>query len=46
MLHNQYLAKFLWGEATNTMVYIQDRIPHMSLDNRAPEEVFIGNKPS
>lgn len=45
MLHDQDLPKFLWGEATKTIVYIQNRCPHRSLDNKTPEEVFTGKKP-
>jgi len=46
MLLDQYIPKFLWGEAPMAAVYIQNRIPHKSLDNTTPEEVFIGKKPS
>jgi len=45
MLHDQKLSKFLWGEATNTTVYVQNRVPHQALDNKTPEEVFTGVKP-
>lgn len=46
MLYDQDLLKFLGGEAENTIIYIQNQSPHMSLDNLTPEEVFIGKKPS
>lgn len=46
MLHDQDLPKFLWGEETKTVVYIQNRTPHMSLGNITPEEVFTGKKPN
>lgn len=46
MLHDQDLPKFLWGEATKTTVYIQNRGLHRSLDNKTPEEVFTGKKPA
>ena len=45
MLHDQGLLKFLWGEAANTTVYVQNRCPHQALDLKTPEEVFIGKKP-
>jgi len=45
MLHDQNLPKFLWGEATNTVVYVQNRVPHQALDNKTPKEMFIGAKP-
>ena len=46
MLHGQDLPKFLWGEATKTIIYIQNRCPHKSLDNKTPEEVFTGKRSS
>lgn len=46
MLHDQDLPKFLWGEATKNVVYIQNRSPHRSLDNMTPQEAFIGKKRS
>eukprot|EP00253_Pinus_taeda_P003507 PITA_03507 len=39
-LHDQSLLKFLWVEAANTVVYIQNRCPHQALDSKTPEEVF------
>lgn len=44
MLHEQNLMKFLCGEATNAVVYVQNRVPHQEFDNETPEEVFIGVK--
>ena len=46
MLHDQKFSKFLWGEATNTAVYIQNKVPHQALDNKTPEEVFSGVNPN
>ena len=45
MLYDQGLSKFLWGEAANTAVYVQNRCPHSALDSKTPEEVFFGKKP-
>ena len=45
MLYDQGLLKFLWGEASNTTVYVQNRCPHSALDSKTPEEVFSGKKP-
>ena len=45
MLHDQRLLKFLWAEAVNTVVYVQNRFPHQALGSKTPEEMFIGNKP-
>ena len=44
MLCDQGLPKFLWGEAVNTVVYIQNRCPHSALDSKTPEEVFSSKK--
>ena len=44
MLCDQGLPKFLWGEAVNTAVYIQNRCPHSALDSETPKEVFSGKK--
>ena len=45
MLYDQGLLKFLWGEAANIVVYVQNRCPHSALDSKTPEEVFSGKKP-
>ena len=45
MLHDQSLPKFLWGEAANTTVYVQNRSPHQALDFKTREELFIVKKP-
>eukprot|EP00253_Pinus_taeda_P035273 PITA_35273 len=45
MLHDQGLSKFLWAEAANTAVYVQNRCPHQALDSKTAEEMFIGKKP-
>lgn len=44
MLHDQKLSKLFWEEETNTMVYVQNRVPSQALDNKTLEEVFIGVK--
>jgi len=45
MTFDQDIAKFLWGEATMTTIYIQNRSPHRILDNMTLEEAFSGRKP-
>ena len=45
MLCDPGLPKFLWGEATNTAVYIQNKCLHSALDSKTPEEVFSSKKP-
>ena len=45
MLSDQDMPKFLWAEACNTTVYVQNRIPHNALGNITLESVFTGSKP-
>ena len=45
MLHDQSLPKFLWAEAANTAVYVQNRCPHQALGSKTPKEKFTGKKP-
>ena len=44
-IHDQGLPLFLWVEACNTTVYLQNRSPHKSLENLTPEEAFSGKRP-
>ena len=44
MLYDQDLSLFLWAEACNTAVYLQNRIPHRVVGSRTPEEAFTGRK--
>ena len=45
MLHHQSLTKFLWAEAANTTMYVQNRCLHQALDSKTPKEVFTDKKP-
>jgi hypothetical protein len=45
MIHDQEFPMFLWAEATNKVVYIQNKSPHYILGNKTPEEAFSGVKP-
>jgi hypothetical protein len=45
MIHDQGLPLFLWAEACNTAVYLQNRSPHRALGNMTPDEAFTGQKP-
>ena len=45
MLHDQGLLLFLWVEACNTAVYLQNTSPHRALGHVTPEEAFSGKKP-
>ena len=45
MLHDQGLPLFLWAEACNTAVYLQNRSLHRALGHMTPEEAFSRKKP-
>eukprot|EP00253_Pinus_taeda_P026647 PITA_26647 len=45
MLHDQGLPLFLWEEACNTAVYLQNRKSASCLGHMTPEEAFSGKKP-
>ena len=45
MLHDQDLPMHIWEEAARTIVYVQNRTPHIVLQNKTPEEFFFGKKP-
>ena len=36
---------FLWAKTYNTVVYLQNRIPHRALGHVTLEEAFSGKKP-
>eukprot|EP00253_Pinus_taeda_P029250 PITA_29250 len=44
MLHDQGLPLFLWAEACNTAVYLQNMSLHCALGHMTPEEAFSGKK--
>jgi hypothetical protein len=37
---------YLWGEATMTAIYVQNRSPHRILKYMTPEEAFSEKKPN
>lgn len=39
------MPKFLWAEACNIVVYIQNRTPHRALGKITPGKVFTGKTP-
>lgn len=45
MIHDQGLPMFLWVEACNKDVYIQNTSPHTTLGKKTSEEDYTGNKP-
>ena len=44
MIHDQDLPMHMWEEATNTTVYMQNKISHKVLENKTPEEMFSREK--
>jgi hypothetical protein len=45
MLHDQDLTMFLWDEACNIAIYLQNKSLHKVLGRMTPEEAFTGKKP-
>eukprot|EP00253_Pinus_taeda_P006683 PITA_06683 len=45
MMYDQDMPKFLWAEACNTAVYVQNRNPHQALGMITLEKVFTGRTP-
>jgi transposase InsO family protein len=45
-LNDQDLSMFLWGEATMTTIYVQNKSPYRILKDMTPEEAFSGKKPN
>jgi hypothetical protein len=45
MIHDQNIPMFLWAEASNTTIYIQNKSLHWILEDKSPEEAFIGVNP-
>jgi hypothetical protein len=46
LLNDLGLSMFLWGEATMTTIYVQNKSPHRILKDMTPEEAFSGKKPN
>jgi hypothetical protein len=44
ILYDQDMPRFLWAEACNTAIYIQNRSPHKVLGRKTPEELFTGRR--
>jgi transposase InsO family protein len=45
MIHDQSLPMFLWAEACNTTVYLQNRSPQRILEDKTPEEAIASKRP-
>jgi hypothetical protein len=46
LLNDQGLSMYLWGEATMTAIYVQNKSLHRILKDMTPEEAFSGKKPN
>jgi hypothetical protein len=46
LMNDQGLSMYLWGEASMTTIYVQNRSPHRILKDITPEESFSGKKPN
>jgi hypothetical protein len=44
MLHARSLPSKLWDEALKCVAYIQNRAPHIFVEDRMPFESWIGDK--
>jgi len=44
VIHDQYLPIYLWEEVAMKVVYMKNRSPHRVLENKTPEEMFLGDK--
>jgi hypothetical protein len=44
MIHDQEFTMFLWEEACNKVVYVQNMSPHKRLGDKNLEEAFLGVK--
>jgi hypothetical protein len=44
MIHDQDLPMNLWGKATTTTMYVQNRLSHSALGFKTLEEMFSGKK--
>jgi hypothetical protein len=44
MIHDQDLPMHMWEEVSKNTVYMQNTIPHKVLENKTPEDIFLGDK--
>jgi len=45
MIHDQDLPMHLWAEAARTTIYVQNKLSHITLGFKTPDEMFTGKKP-
>lgn len=46
MLKSKKLPKEFWAEAVQCAIYVQNRCPHASLEDKTPQENWSGRKPT
>ena len=46
MLSGSGLGKSFWGEAVDTITFLVNRSPNITIDYKTPEEMWSGNKPN
>lgn len=44
MIYDSKLSLAYWAEAVNTAIYLKNRVPTQSLNNKIPEELWTGKK--
>ena len=45
MIYDQDIPMHLWAEETRTVVYVHNRISHIALGFKTPEDMFTRKKP-
>lgn len=46
MLQSKSMPKEFWAEAVQCAVYVQNRCPHQKLNDKTPQEMWSGRKPT
>jgi hypothetical protein len=46
MLKSKKLPKKFWAEAVQCAIYVQNRCPHASLEDKTPQEAWSGRNPT
>lgn len=46
MLKSKKMPKKFWAEAVQCAIYVQNRCPHIKLDDQTPQEAWSGQKPT